>query len=424
MNNPEAIKKATSKLYEEEDADVDYDSKALRRYQLQRLRYYYAVVSCDSIATAKNIYDNCDGSEFESTANIFDLRYVPEGMDFDEEESKDECTKIPANYKPNSTFITDALQHSKVKLTWDETPKERLTLSSRSFSQKEIDEMDFKAYLASDSESETEEKESSANKYASLLGGKFGSKKEAAPVKDTFGTEADLEEDDDETGDVDMEITFNPGLDVEKGAKEAEKEKEESTIAAYKRKEKERRKKRLDKFKQQKEDEEDEEEEKPSKGNKKNNNKNKNKKEVPEMDDKAKAELELVMMNENGENDDEDNHFSMKDVIRAEKNKNRKGKNKKTRRDEEAMVQENFVADLNDSRFNEVFENHDFAIDPTNSEFKKTDTMKKILNERSKRRGGPGGDKKKMNKKQKVDNSKGKGETASLVEKIKRKHNK
>lgn len=49
------------------------------------------------------------------------------------------------------------------------------------------------------------------------------------------------------------------------------------------------------------------------------------------------------------------------------------------------MVQDNFEANLNDPRFDEVFESHDFAIDPTSSEFKKTETMKKILKERSAR---------------------------------------
>ena len=84
-------------LYEEGDAEKDYDSKALRRYQLDRLRYYYAVVFCNNVETAEAIYQNCDGTEYESTANMFDLRYVPEGMDFSDE-PKDECEDVPKNY--------------------------------------------------------------------------------------------------------------------------------------------------------------------------------------------------------------------------------------------------------------------------------------------------------------------------------------
>lgn len=377
--NAADLERAAKKLYEEGDGEEDYDSKALRRYQLQRLRYYYAVVKCDSISTAQSIYKNCDGTEYESTANIFDLRYVPEGMEFDDSEAKDQCFKIPTNYKPNTLFVTDALQHSKVKLTWDETPKERLAVANRAFSQKEIDEMDFKAYLASGSEDEGED-DSAKDKYKNLLGGvSFGSKK-----------------DEDEEDEVDMEITFDPGLQAPEPV-ENDEEEEEDTLSAYKRRQKERRKARLEKFKQEKQGKEPEP--------KKEKKDKKSKKAKAPIDEKAQAELELLMMNEDGEK--EDNHFDMKDIIKSEKKKGKKGK-----KTEE--VQDNFEVDLNDDRFKEIFENRDYNIDPSNTDFKKTKTMKKILDERSKRQ-----------HKGKSDQPKKKVKTNdlnNLVDKIKRKH--
>lgn len=380
--NAADLERAAKKLYEEGDGEEDYDSKALRRYQLQRLRYFYAVVKCDSISTAQAIYKNCDGTEYESTANIFDLRYVPEGMEFDDSEAKDQCFKIPTNYKPNTLFVTDALQHSKVKLTWDETPKERLAIANRAFSQKEIDEMDFKAYLASGSEDEGED-ESAKDKYKNLLGGvSFSSKK-----------------DDEEEDEVDMEITFDPGLQAGETKPEEKDEEEEDTLSAYKRRQKERRKARLEKFKQEKQGKEPEVQEKKSK-----DKKSRDKKKQP-VDEKAQAELELLMMNEDGEK--EDNHFDMKDIIKSEKKKGKKGKKTED-------IQDNFEVDLNDDRFKEIFENRDYNIDPSNTDFKKTKTMKKILDERSKRQ-----------HKGKSDQPKKKVKTNdlnNLVDKIKRKH--
>lgn len=412
LRNADDLEKAARKIYEEDDGEEDYDSKALRKYQLQRLRYYYAVVHCDSVATAKNIYDNCDGSEYESTANTFDLRYVPEDMEFDDQDAKDQCDKIPASYRPDSTFVTDALQHSKVKLTWDQTPKERTTLSSRLFSQKEIDDMDFKAYLASDSEdSEAEGAELLKDKYKNLLGGKF-----------SFDKGNELEED------VDMEITFNPGLDENKVEEKAEEPKEESTIDAYKRKEKERRARRLEKFKEKQADNEAEKEEKPEKSKGKKDKKKKNKKHEP-VDEKSKAELELLLMDDDkDQGQDKSEHFDMRDILKAEKDKKKK-KNKKNKKYDTEMVQDGFTPDLNDDRFKEIFESHDYAIDPTSSEFKKTDTMKRILDERSKRLRRDDGDERKS-KKAKKDKKKKSSESSvdegslnlnSLVAKLKNK---
>lgn len=174
------------------DDGEEINSKSFRKYQLQRMRYYYAVIVCSDVATARNIYQNCDGTEYESTANFFDLRYVPSDMTFDDE-PRDKCTRVPTNYKP-SDFETAALQHSKVKLTWDETPAERKNVTLRAFNKKEMDNEELKAYLASDSESDEEGRADLKAKYQSLL----------------EGTGINKGEDEDGEEDVDMEITFTP----------------------------------------------------------------------------------------------------------------------------------------------------------------------------------------------------------------------
>lgn len=335
-NNKKKEKEINEKTIVEEDLGEEIDSKKFRKYQLQRLKYYYAIVKCDSIRTAKSIFDNCDGTEFESTANFFDLRYVPDDVEFDDE-PKDFCDKIPANFKPNS-FVTGALQHSKVKLTWDETPSERVKLSSKAFSQKDIDEMDYKAYLASDSESEDNAQEA-AEKYKQLLGG-FTSKKN----------------DDEE---VDMEITFTPGM--EDGATEKKEDQDETTIEKYRRKEKERRKKRMEKMKKLKDEESSEA---PSK-------------------EQQNAEMELLLMDDDltakpktsNKEESTDNGKSSK--------KNRRKTKTRERRDKQEEVEADF--DVTDDRFKALFENPDYAIDTTLPQFKKTKGMEKIMDERRRR---------------------------------------
>lgn len=390
-------------IYEEGDAEKDFDSKSLRRYQLERLRYYYAVVYCSDVSTAESIYQNCDGTEFESTANVFDLRYVPEGMEMTDE-PRDECTSVPKHYKPIQ-FSTDALQHSKVKLTWDETPADRVEISKRAFTQKEIEEMDFKAYLASDSdESEVEHDDQAKNKLKALVmdSVKLGD-------KSIFDGKDDKEDDE-----VDMEITFTPGLDEQNHqTSDNDLEKEESTIDKIKRKEKERRKKRKQRVKELK---------KESEVKLKETLKKKNDDLDSADNDKKKAELELLMLDENEaeSNINTKAHFNMKEILKSEKEKAKKSKYQ----NKDKIVEDEFTPDINDPRFKEVFEDHEFAIDPSQPEFKKTPAMEKILKERSKR-----SNKKTKNNKRKSDaivdsGSSDKTKINSLVSKLKSKSKK
>ncbi|ORY81336.1 hypothetical protein BCR37DRAFT_347986 [Protomyces lactucae-debilis] len=371
-----------------ESLGEEFDMVKLRQYQLDRLRYYYAIVECDSAATAKHIYDACDGAEYEASANFFDLRFVPDGEVFSDE-PKDQCTKLPDLYEPNA-FVTDALQHSKVKLTWDDDDPKKAQFAKRAFSKAEVDDMELKAYLASSSSSE-------------------GEGETAAMLKDKWrkllkSTRSDSDASDEDKPSGDMEITFSAGLAADQPAAEEDPE-NETTLEKYKRKDQERRERR------RKTKGVVEADAQPDLGFddpffNETTTKTKKKREKPvvdeEKDRKEKAELALLMM------DDENavaasgkksaDHFDMKAIVRAEKRAglsraqqkklSKFGKGKTTEVDKEGL-QDGFEIDLKDDRFSAVFdgENHHFALDPTSSQFKRTKTMDKVVQERRKRGG-------------------------------------
>lgn len=187
---------------EDAEADGETDPKAiekLRKYQLERLKYYYAVVEFDSPETAEAVYSELDGMEYETSSSTLDIRFVPEEMDFEDVRLKEECTSLPdSNYKaPN--FINTALQQSHVTLTWDETDHRRKTVFDKAFEKGNED--DLKAYLATSSEDDEEEEEveideglkddEKINKYKDLL--------------------KSLEKGDGDD-DVQMEVTWDPSL--------------------------------------------------------------------------------------------------------------------------------------------------------------------------------------------------------------------
>jgi NUC153 domain len=409
-----------------EDTGEEFDATALRQYQLERLRYYYAVAVCSDKETAQEIYESIDGTEYLSSANFIDLRFIPDDVDFDDK-PRDECDSVPPGYKPTE-FVTDALQHSKVKLTWDAEDTSRKDVIKRAFSgsRADIAENDLKAYIGSDSSEGEEEAVEGDGVDAPKL-----TKKELArqKMRAALGLPVEPTPQPSESKKAhvgDMEITFTAGLSSkEKGSVfENDPVKEESTAEAYIRKEKERKARRKEKARARREgrdpaiatdDKEHSKGQEPDLGfndpffatdeaakekaaKSARKEVRRQKREAKAAEDAAKAServaLELLMADNSTDAPSARlDHFDINEIARAEKLKKKLKRSRKGKADGDneeggrrGGMQEGFEMDVADPRFKAVFESHEFAIDPSNPKFKGTEGMKKLLEEGRKRK--------------------------------------
>ncbi|XP_029773330.1 ESF1 homolog [Suricata suricatta] len=390
-----------------EDApEKDWTSREkLRDYQFKRLKYYYAVVDCDSPETAGKIYEDCDGLEFESSCSFIDLRFIPDDITFDDE-PKDVASEVDLTaYKPKY-FTSAAMGTSTVEITWDETDHERITTLNRKFKKEELLDMDFQAYLASSSEDEEEieeelqgddkvnmeedgktkksqkDDEEQIAKYKQLL--------KVIQEKEKKGKENDME----------MEIKWVPGL--KESAEEMVKNKLEGKdkLTPWEQfLEKKKEKKRLKK-KQKALAEEASEDELPSDvdlndpyfaeeitkiGIKEKKNLMKSTKDATSPVEEAeierqKAEMALLMMDEEEESK---KHFNYNKIV---EHQNLSKKKKKLLMKKKELLEDDFEVNVKDARFQAMYTSHLFNLDPSDPNFKKTKAMEKILEEKARQR--------------------------------------
>ena len=183
----------------------------------------------------------------------------------------------------------------------------------------------------------------------------------------------------DDEDDVDMEITFTPGLTDKKAG-------DETTLEKYQRKLKEKRKKRKEETKEAAKEKEVQQKKKPKQplddffdadsesGEDVEEDRNKGKKgkkvKVKGGDEPRTAataeELALLVASDNPNGAAK--HFDMSAVLKAEKKSAKKGK--RGRKEKHGLgdqdTQEDFRIDVADERFKSLHEDHAFAIDPSN----------------------------------------------------------
>ncbi len=388
---------ADAEMSDDEDGDEDPDRaerramERVRAYQVNRLRYFYAVAEFDSAESASRVYEQCDGHEYELSATRFDLRFIPDDMDFDGRDVKGECSTAPdpAKYKPK-LFTTTALQQGKVELTWDEVDPRRTAAMQKAFekaSDDEDDEHEVRAYLGSEDEGKTraiasssedeEDEKATIAKYKALLG------EVTAP-----DAKKDVDEDEEEEEEEgNMEMVFREEDEKVKSGR-AQKELESLTPwEQYLKKKKD--KKRLKKEKLKKDREDERTDEAPPSNNfddpffdGEDKVKRKKRKKLDTSNEEGDAgDLGLLVM----DSDDDKEHFDYKEIVKQESKKKKKKKRGRGDEDSKSQQTDNFKLDLQDKRFEAIFHHADFNVDPSHPSFKKTKSMQEVIAEKQKR---------------------------------------
>ncbi|KAL5752419.1 hypothetical protein ACOSP7_022605 [Xanthoceras sorbifolium] len=369
VHGPVGLFDDDSKESDDEDDDDEIDEEKLRAYEKSRLRYYYAVVECDLIATADYLYKACDGIEFERSSNKLDLRFIPDTMEF-KHPPRDVATEAPSNYG-GLDFYTKALQHSNVHISWDEDEPEREKTLKRKFNADQLADLELKEFLASEeSENDDEDDDNAAEEQS----GKKSKKRDKylALLGSNDGSDGDVEEDG-----QDMEVTFNTGLeDISKRILEKKDKTSETIWEAYLRKRREKKKARKNNSKYSSDDESSSDTdgeaieepddffvEEPSVKKSKKDVRRKSEKDQQDTVREAeasRAELELLLADDKGA----ENGIKGYNL----KRKNAKGKKGKEVPDDDKLP----VANYNDPRFSALFTSHLFALDPTDPQFKRS----------------------------------------------------
>ncbi|XP_010217938.1 PREDICTED: ESF1 homolog [Tinamus guttatus] len=370
----------------------------LREYQFKRLKYFYAVVECDSPETANKIYEECDGLEFESSCSFLDLRFIPDNVTFDDK-PKDVASEVNvAAYKPKY-FTSAGMVTSKIDITWDETDHERVTSLSRTFNKEELLDMDFQAYLASSSEEEEEQEQGSDVAHETESDKPKKSQKDdeeqIAKYRELLKSiqEKEKKQEDD---DIEMEVKWVPGL--KETAEEMVKnrlEGKDNLTPWQKYLEKKKEKRNLKKKRKTTAESKLSGDELPPDvdlsdpyfaeelGKTDLKKKGKSAESAPEDEtevENQKAEMALLMMDDE---DDGRKHFNYKKIVEQQ---NLSKKKKKLLMKKKELLEDDFQVNVADTRFQAMFTSPLFNLDPSDPNFKKTKAVEKILEEKARRR--------------------------------------
>lgn len=325
-------------------------------------------------------------------------------------------------------MLHKALRHSKVKLTWDQDDPNRIKVTRRNLTREEIEEQDFKDYIASSGDDTDDDFPEVDSK---IINGNKKSKKQLMKERTAKLRNLLLAGDDEQDGDIwgkagktldkevgggkgkkgkvedDMEITFRPGLDASKITDKVEEE-NMTSLEKYQLRMKEKKARKKEKMELKRAGKEDEERDKSKAekdeffgGESSDDDNETGTKAKPTAKSKPVSNGKSVVSEKsnqpkpiakaptiapvppptalNPELESSSNHFSMRDILASEKAQGSKRKRKRpgqSRKEAEAeaagrsreieLGPGDWKIDTKDERFKALHEEPEFAIDPSN----------------------------------------------------------
>jgi hypothetical protein len=233
-----ANKKNKNREFTEDDEEVReaFNQGALRRYEINKMKYFYAVVHFDSKRTAERVYNEYNEYEFELSNTRLNLSFIADDLVFPQA-PRDEASEVPPDYQFKAgNALNKALNHTRVKLTWDETDPARVRKFQKimdAANSDDLNESDYKEFLASGTEDEADLEGDQMSKdqieeYRRKLLGALSSETGSGGATDTFRKRA-LQDDDGADG-KQLDVKFNVGFGEDLGQKLIDKKKEKKQL--------------------------------------------------------------------------------------------------------------------------------------------------------------------------------------------------
>ena len=217
--------------YKDDDEmnEEGFDQAKLRKYELNKMKYFYAVIHCNTKKTAKKIYEEYNGFEFELSNTRLNLSFISDSLTFPQK-PKEAATEVPPDYEFKAiNNLNKALNHTKVKLTWEQTDPKRQQKLEKISKKGNLEDEEFREFVAETSEEEEEDDEDdekNLNKIEEyrnkLLGALKGSDGDIFRKRDLHERA--------ENGDKDLEIKFNVGFGEDVGKKLLAEKKEKKEL--------------------------------------------------------------------------------------------------------------------------------------------------------------------------------------------------